>query len=170
MTAVRERLSDETRARLRELAAAAEAVEWPGVVARYEGWAAANRQYQARQRAQGEAEMVAVLDALALQLPLGPDAVAEALLTAIAVYLHTDGIAATVERSSDGLVLDVHRCPIYDHFADPTWRGVTACGCFARRLGWYDALGIPRDEDLVLNRKWDDPVCRTAIHLPLPGA
>ncbi len=166
MTAVRKRLSEETQTRLRELARAAEAVDWPSEVARREGWLAANTRYHAAQRAQGTAEMEALLAALGVRPPLPPDLLREVLHTAIATFLDTEGIAAEVESTADGLALNVRRCPIFDRFTEPGWAGVTACGCFARRQGWYDALGIPRDEDLVFNRKWDDPLCRVEIHLP----
>ena len=35
--------------------------------------------------------------------------------------------------------------------------------CFARRRGWYDALGIDAEEDLIMNKKWGDPVCQLAV-------
>jgi hypothetical protein len=170
MATMLEGLSEETRTRLRALAARAEAVEWPSHVAAAEGAAAANREYHARQSQQGADEMIQLLTALGLEPPLPPEQVKDVLLTAIALFLHTDGVEATARPAGDVIVLNVSRCPIYERFTDPTWRGVTACGCFSRRQGWYDALGVPRDEELVLNRKWDDPICETAVHLPIPVA
>jgi len=35
--------------------------------------------------------------------------------------------------------------------------------CFARRRGWYDALGIDVEENLIMNKKWGDPVCQLAV-------
>ncbi len=165
MTTVLNRLSKETQAQLRALARSAERVDWPSEIARREGWVAANARYHAAQRAQGAAEMAALLAALGVRPPLPPDTLREVVRVAIATFLNTEDIEAEVEPTADGLAVNVRRCPIFDRFTQPGWGGVTACGCFARRQGWYDVLGIPRDEELIFNRKWDDPLCRVLIHL-----
>jgi hypothetical protein len=153
---------------LRTRAREAEALTWPPGDVRPYGALDANLAYHARQRRLGAEEMRALLTALGMTPPLSPADVREVLLTAIALYLHTDGITADTSIEDDRIVVNISRCPIYDRFADEEWHGLTACGCFSRRFGWYDVLGLPADEELLMNRKWDDPICRTAIHLPLP--
>src|SRR5581483_3595177 len=116
----------------------------------------------------GMAEMSALLDALGKTPPLGVDEMRDVLLTAVELYFKGEGIVAEVAAEDDRIVLSVSRCPIFDRFQDESWHGITACGCFSRRRGWYDALGVASGDELVLNRKWDDPICQTVIHLPLP--
>jgi hypothetical protein len=167
MTALLELLTDDVKDRLRAASHTAEDVDWPAQIAHMQGWAVANSEYQARQRELGQLEMRALLDALNLEPPLAAGELKRVLLEAIELYFHTNGIAGTATVKGGEITVDVIRCPLFDHFMDPKWSGLTACGCFARRHGWYDALGIPLDEDLVMSRKWDDPVCETAIHLPV---
>ncbi len=77
---------------------------------------------------------------------------------------------AQARLEDDTIRVDVSRCPIFDRFVDVRWYGLTACGCFARRKGWYEALGARPDEELGMTRKWGDPVCESRIRLPAPLA
>lgn len=170
MTRLLERLSGEALEQLRRAARTAENVDWPSHLAQARGWRAANEAYQADQRTLGRIEMEALLEALALNPPLDDDTAVDLLVAASELFLHTDGIDATVRREGGGVRVDVSRCPIYDRFVQSGWHGVTACGCFARRGGWYDALGLRAEEDLIMNRKWGDPVCEVAVRLRVPLA
>ncbi len=170
MTRLLETLPVEARRRLRAISRTAEDVYWPALLAKELGWRVANRLYQTEQRRLGRLEMMALLEALNLRPPLGPELAREVLLTAIEFYLRSNGIAAYPRLEGDRIRIDVSHCPIIERLENPSWQGVTACGCFARRRGWYDALGIQVDEHLVLNRKWGDHVCRLILRLPEPVA
>jgi hypothetical protein len=166
MTTLLESLLPEATTRLRALSAAAENVDWPTHVAQTRGWRKANEAYHAQQEAQGYVEMQHLLVALGLRPPLTPEVVRDVLQTAVELYLQTEATTAVVQAAQDGVQIKVSRCPLFDRFADPSWQGVTACGCFSRIDGWHDALGVPADVELVTNRKWDDPVCHIIFHLP----
>ena len=163
MSRLLESLPVDVRKRLSTLGRSAEDVDWPVALARSQGWQVANAAYQAAQRQWGVDEMRALLRALALEPPLDPALACEVLLTAIELYFHTSRTDADVSVEDEGLRIDISRCPVFERFMDVRWGGLTACGCFARRRGWYQAMGIKADEDLVLLRKWGDPVCELVI-------
>jgi hypothetical protein len=163
MSRLLESLPADVRMRLSALGQPAEDVDWPVALARSQGWQVANAAYQAAQRQWGIDEMRALLGALALEPPLDPALACEVLLTAIELYFHTSRTDADVSVEDEGLRIDISRCPVFERFMDVRWGGLTACGCFARRRGWYQAMGIKADEDLVLLRKWGDPVCELVI-------
>lgn len=166
MSKLTESLPDETIADLRRFAITAEDVTWPATVAKRRGWRVANAAYQAAQRAHGQEEMEALLRAGDMLELVPAEAVPDVLLAATELFLHTEGIDGAASLESGQLRLDICRCPLYDHFTDPHWRGLTACGCFARMEGWQDALGVSVDGEVLQNRKWGDPVCEVVLHLP----
>jgi len=161
-------MPQETLKRLRGMAYTAENVDWPAHLARRHGWQAANRQYQARQRDLGRTEMEALLEALDLQPPLPPDTLRDVLGAAVSIYLQTDATTAEASFVEGSIRIRAVRCPLYDRLSDPSWHGLTACGCFARIRGWHDALDLEVDEDVLLNRKWGDAICEVVLHEPLP--
>jgi hypothetical protein len=154
MTALLESIPETTLSRLRRLGHVAENVDWPAHLARRKGWQVANHTYQAQQRAQGSIEMEALLGALDLQPPLAPEQRRDVLITAVEVYLQTEETTAEAHPEADGVRIDACRCPLYERFVDPGWHGLSACGCFARIMGWHDALGMAVTEansiDLVV--------------------
>jgi len=161
-----ESLPADVRERLSALGRPAEDVDWPVELARSQGWQVANAAYQAAQRQWGVDEMRALLRALALEPPLGPERAREVLLVAIELYFHTSRTDVNVSVEDEGLRIDISRCPVFERFTDFRWGGLTACGCFARRRGWYQAMGAEADEELVMIRKWGDPVCELVVRLP----
>jgi len=170
MSRLLDSLSADLRLRLRTLGQPAEDVDWPVAMARSQGWQVANAAYQAAQRQWGADEMQALLRALDLEPPLDPATTREVLLAAIELYFHTSRTDADVTVEDNRLRIDISRCPVYERFTDFRWGGLTACGCFARRRGWYQAMDIQGDEELVTLRKWGDPVCELVIRLATPAA
>ena len=168
MTKLLESLSPADRYWLGGLARLAEDMEWPVRLARSEGWRVANKAYQVEQRRFGATEMQALLGHLNLEPPLAPPLAREVLLTSIELYLHTEQTVALARLVDETIRVDVSRCPIFDRFMDVRWYGQTACACFARRKGWYEALGVRADEELAMTRKWGDPVCDLRIRVPVP--
>ncbi len=165
MTAMLDALSATDQARLRDLTDLIEDIDWPSDVARSEGWRVANDEYHRRQRDLGRREMQALMASLHLASGMEAARATEVVVTATAVYLQTDKMRV-VSRVKDGeLRLYSTRCPLYERFLDHRWGGLTACGCFARRRGWFDALGADLEEELLMNRKWGDPVCQVAVRV-----
>ena len=152
------------------LAHLAEDMDWPVRLARSEGWRVADKAYQVEQRRLGATEMQALLGHLNLEPPLDPALAREVLLTAIELYLHTEQTVALARLEEETIRVGVSRCPIFDRFMDVRWYGQTACACFARRKGWYEALGVRANEKLVMTRKRGDPACDLRIRMPVPMA
>jgi hypothetical protein len=101
--------------------------------------------------------------ALHLIRPIDAVVARDLVIAATDLFLCTDD-RRMVGRIKEGeLRLYGTHCPLYDHFVDPRWHGLTACGCFARRGGWYDALGIDVEEEVLMLKKWGDPVCQLAV-------
>lgn len=165
MSTLASALSQPARHRLRKLAEIAEDVEWPACMAVSEGWNVTNEAYQGQQRRLGSAEMRALVGALGLSPPFDPEGERELLLAALDLFLRTERTMAEVPSSEAGFDVEIATCPLMKRFLNPRWQGLTACGCFARRKGWYDALGAPVDEELVLCRKWGEDVCELTIRV-----
>ena len=165
MSRLLEGLPADVRERLSTLGRPAEDVDWPVVLARSQGWQVANAAYQAAQRQWGSGEMRALLRALALEPPLDRALAREVILSAIELFFHTSRTDADVTIEDQDLRIDICRCPVFERFTDPRWGGLSACGCFARRRGWYQAMEMNADEELVTLRKWGDPVCEMIVRL-----
>ena len=58
--------------------------------------------------------------------------------------------------------LQVEDCPIYRRL-EALGAGNTACTCFARRRGWYRAMGVALRDQLETTQKWGDPFCSATI-------
>ena len=163
MNSLIDRLSEDEREEIREWTAIAEDVEWPAQVARYHGWLAANASYHTLQQQLGYREMRGLMDALEIEPPVDR-ATAEELVTAATELCMQTGKTRVVSRTkNDELHLYSTKCPLYELFTNPRWQGLTACGCFSRRRGWYAALSGVLGEDLVKSRKWGDPVCEVIV-------
>ena len=160
-------LSD--RHRLSRMAEVAEDIQWPACLAGESGWRTANEAYQAHQRKLGASEMQALMDALELRPPIEEEQRQELLLAAVDLFLQTRRTETTTKRVENRIEVDVARCPLMERFMDPRWYGLTACGCFARRKGWYDTLGSPVEDELVMCRKWGDPICEFVLQVQAPA-
>ena len=160
-----ETLATSDREQLSRLAELAEDIQWPACFAGDSGWSAANEAYQTHQRRLGACEMQALLDVLHLTPPLSDSQREELLLTAIDLFLHTGRIQAETRHDENRIEVDISVCPLMDRFMNPRWFGLTACGCFARRRGWYDTLRAPVEEDLAMCRKWGDPICEFVLQV-----
>ncbi len=160
-------LDAEVKAQLRVIGQAASSVMETPLVVPESGWKAAYEIYRAEQRDLGQMEMEALTDALALTPPL-PQAITQGvLLTAIDLFLRSDDVAIEDHLEGDGVRVGANRCPTFERFREDRL-DVIPCGCFARRAGWYEALGRPLDEELTMLLKWDDPRCEFIIHVPGP--
>lgn len=155
----------ETREALRRQGRVADDIDWPYRVARTKGWNAANLEYYRAQRGFGRGEMRSLMTALHVIQPVDTVVARDLVIAAAELFLCTHE-RRIVSRIREGeLRLYGTHCPLYDHFVNPRWHGLTACGCFARRRGWYEALGIDVEEDVLMNKKWGDPVCQLVVRI-----
>lgn len=163
MSALLDTLSATDLQALRATTREAEDIQWPVTIARVEGWVAANAEYHRRQRNLGRAEMEALMAAAHVDPGVDADTARELIITATELYLHTEGVEVASSIEDGELHLYATRCPVYERFLDISWGGLTACGCFARRQGWFEALKVDLEEEVVMNRKWGDLACAFVI-------
>ncbi|HET9477145.1 MAG TPA: hypothetical protein VFP63_06630 [Dehalococcoidia bacterium] len=162
-------LATSERDRLSRMAEAAEDIQWPACLAGDSGWRAANEAYQSHQRRLGASEMQALIASLNMSPPFDQGQRHELLCTAVELFLQTARTQTETRCDDNRIEVDVARCPLMDRFMDPRWYGLTACGCFARRKGWYDTLGAPVAEELAMCRKWGDPICEFVLQVESPA-
>ena len=165
MTVMLDPLSATDKAKLRNLIPATEDIDWPSQLALAAGCRVANGEYHRRQRELGRREMQALMASFGLAPGMDAARAKELVMTATEVFLQTEAMKV-VSRVKDGeLRLYCTRCPLYERFLDHRWGGLTACGCFDRHQGWFDALDAGLEEELLMNRKWGDPVCQVAVRV-----
>ena len=164
---MRDSLDAEVQAQLRTIGQAASTEMETALVARESGWKVAYERYRVEQRDLGQMEMEALIDALALTPPLPPAITRGVLLAAVDLFLRSDDVVIEVHLEGEDVRISASRCPTLERFRDQGL-DVIPCGCFARRAGWYEALGLPLDEELMMLLKWDDPACEFIIHVPGP--
>ena len=96
-----------------------------------------------------------------------PVSISEALdllEAAFAIYLPEAVVRRTV--GDDGQVdlqILVRECPTYAAIERSRWHGVTACGSWHRRRGWYGALGIDASDEVESEKKWGDVACAARV-------
>ena len=149
----------------------APATEWVIELARERGWEEANRRYLEAMRARGLEEMSALMEDLGVGPPISHEDALELLEAALAIYLPE----ARVERvtGDDGralLEIQVRECPTYCQIEESEWHGVTACGSWHRRQGWYQALGVNAQDTVAGEKKWGDAACAALVELAAAGA
>jgi len=139
-------------------------LRWVERLASVEGWMVANRRYLRSERRRGQNEMRALLAALAIEPPVLQPLVLEVIGTAFELCGVRDGAeGATIVRSPTSLDVRLQACPTYERLIASGWRGVTACGSYHRRDGWYRAVGTFPEEVLTGEQKWGDPYCSVVI-------
>jgi hypothetical protein len=151
--------SAQARGRFGRFAAAVENLEWPISVVENRGWRCANESYQAHLRALGRAEMVALLKEMGFGAPVPRAQFAAVLRAATSYLLNTGQSMAEAVELEGGIEIFTNSCPLFDRLSQPNWAGVTACGCFARLLGWHEAMGLCPDLEILATRKWGDDRC-----------
>ena len=142
---------------------------WVLRVAAREGWREANRAYLAAMCKRGAEEMAALMEAAGAGGPPSLDDACLLLETALSLWAsgtkvkrHTDKTGGTV------LEIRVVNCPIYAELQKTGWHGVTACGNWHRRRGWYDALGVIAEDTLLREKKWGYGACVARVRLRVP--
>ena len=139
---------------------------WVLGVAASDGWLAANRAYLAAMRQRGAEEMAALMEAAGIARPMALPEAVELLEMALPLWACGTRVKP-LTRGNGSIVLEIRvvNCPIYAQLQKTGWRGVTACGNWHRRRGWYDALGIIAEDTLLKEKKWGHGACVIRVRL-----
>ena len=166
MTEVK-RLTPEAKEALRRRFLETEETRWVTDLAARRGWREANRRYLESMREQGVREMAALMEELSVSGIVSSKDALELMETAFSIYLPE----AEIERTTDdlgqpALAIRVENCPTYTRIERSDWHGVTACGSWHRRQGWYQALDINAADSVVGEKKWGDVACAALVSVP----
>jgi len=143
---------------------------WVLRVAAREGWREANRAYLAAMRERGAEEMAALMEAAGIGGPVSLDDACLLLETALSLWASGTTVKRHTPHRTGGTVLEIRvvNCPVYAELQRTGWHGVTACGNWHRRRGWYDALGIIAEDTLLREKKWGYGACVARVRLRVP--
>ncbi len=160
------RITPEVKAALRRRFRGMEETRWVTELAAQRGWKEANRCYLESMREQGVQEMAALMEDLGVSGIVSTEEALELLETALAVYLPEAEVRRTTDdEGQPELQIVVRDCPTYACIEQSGWRGVTACGSWHRRQGWYQALGVDALDTVVGEKKWGDIACASLVRL-----
>ena len=135
-------------------------------IAARQGWLEANRAYLAATRERGTDEMTALMEAAGVARPAALDDGVQLLETALSLWSSRAMVKRHAHRKgSVELEIRVVTCPIYARLQQTGWHGVTACGNWHRRRGWYDALGLTAEDTLLREKKWGHGACVARVRL-----
>ena len=160
-------LPEETMETLRGRFTAANDTGWVLDVAAKDGWLRANRSYLAAMRQRGAEEMVALMEAAAIRGPVSLDEASQLLAMALSLWGASRTIVKRLTGRKGEAVLEIRvvNCPVYAQLQKTGWHGVTACGNWHRRQGWYDALGVDAEDTLLREQKWGYGACVVRVKL-----
>ena len=160
------RLTPEVKAVLRRRFRGMEETRWVAELAAQRGWKEANRRYLESMREQGVQEMAALMEDLGVSGTVSTEEALELLEAALAVYLpEAEARRTTDDAGQLALLIAVRDCPTYARIERSGWHGVTACGSWHRRQGWYQALGVDALDTVVGEKKWGDIACAALVRL-----
>ena len=144
---------------------------WATDLARRRRWQDANEAFLKHERERGRKDMEHLMASVGAQRPVCASTAADLVMAAVGLYLPDGEAAGSVERLSDDcLRISISNCPIYRRLEESNWRGVTACGSWHRRRGWYEAMGIFATDSVLRESKWGDSACEALIDFSQPAA
>jgi len=159
-------LPQETIEVLRGKFAAADDTTWVLGVAAREGWLRANRGYLSAMRRRGVEEMAALMEAAAIRKPVSLEETLRLLEMAISLWAPRTTMKRVTRKTGEAtLEIRAINCPVYAQLQKTGWRGVTACGNWHRRQGWYDALDLVAEDTLLREKKWGHGACVARVKL-----
>ncbi len=161
-------LSREKADSLRVEFSAVENTDWVVKLARQKGWRQANSSYLEAMRAHGADEMALLMDAAGVSKRPSVDEARQLLLIALSLWAPQISIKQLpADEGEAHFEIRVVDCPTYRRIEAACWRGVTACGGWHHRQGWYDALGIAAEDTLLREMKWGFGACVIDVELRL---
>ncbi len=161
-------LPQEAQDALRSRFSAVNDTGWVLRLAARAGWQQANRRYLGSARARGTAEMAALMQAAAITRLGSIDEAVQLLEMALSFWAPGTRIKRLPGKRDEAVVdIRVVNCPTYAQIEKAGWHGVTACGSWHRRRGWYDALGVEAKDFLLREKKWGYGACVARVTLRL---
>ena len=159
-----ESLSDTQRDSLQDEFQLLEPTGWVIKIAHEKDWRAANEAFLTHERDRGRAEMAHLMAALKAVRPVSPTQAADLVATALTLFVGPNQPRDAVQKLGPASVrVRVCDCPTYRRLEATHWRGVTACGTWHRRHGWYDALGLYPVDSVIAESKWGNEACEAPI-------
>ena len=160
-------LTPELKDDLRRRFSSTDDLRWVEELAARRGWEEANRSYLESMRERGFQEMSAVMEAAGVGGAVSREDAFQLVEAVLAVYLPEARATRTVDDAGDPvLAIEVQECPTFARIEQSGWHGVTACGSWHRRQGWYQALGMSVVDTVVGEKKWGDVACATLVKIP----
>ncbi len=162
-------LPRETEDALHNKFSAADETEWVVKLARQKGWQQANQSYLEATRQRGAEEMALLMEAAGVGPRPSLDEARQLLLIALSLWAPRINIKhLPADEGEAHFEVRVIGCPTYERIEAACWRGVTACGGWHHRQGWYDALGVDAEDTLLREMKWGYGACVIDVKLRLP--
>ena len=160
-------LVQETKDVLRDKFTAVNDTRWVLSLAATEGWERANRSYLEAMRQRGGEEMAALMEAAGIGGPVPLDEAVELVEEALSLWAAGTKVKRLQHHKKGEAVLEIRvvNCPVYARLVKTGWHGVTACGNWHRRQGWYDALGVVAEDTLLREKKWGYGACVARVRL-----
>ncbi|OFW48852.1 MAG: hypothetical protein A2146_08015 [Actinobacteria bacterium RBG_16_67_10] len=155
-----------TKEVLRSRFAAVNDTRWVLSLAAREGWEQANRAYLGAMRQRGAEEMAALMEGAGIGRPVSLDEACQLLEMALSFWASGTTVKRPTHRKGEAVLeIRVVNCPIYAQIEKTGWHGVTACGNWHRRRGWYQALGVVAEDTLLREKKWGYGACVARVKL-----
>ena len=157
-------LTETQRESLRREFGSIEPTGWVIEIAHEKDWSAANTAFLLHERDRGRAEMGHLMAALGVAPPLSPAQAADLVTAALVLFIGPEQTSDTIQRLGPTAVrVRVCDCPTYRRLQATKWLGITACGTWHRRRGWYDALALYPADSVIAESKWGDEACEALI-------
>lgn len=164
-----ESLSESEQGLLRQEFQLAEPTAWVSAMAREKDWRAANEAFLEHERERGHKEMRDLMKALHMGAPSTPSQAANLVVAALSLFIGPDGPDDSIERLGEATIrVRICDCPTIRRLEAAHWLGVTACGTWHRRHGWYEALGMQPEDSVIAESKWGDEACVAIIEFGRP--
>ncbi len=161
-------LSRETEDALHNKFSAVDNTDWVLRLARQQGWRQANSSYLDAMRTRGAEEMASLMDAAGVGPRPSLDEARQLLLMALTLWAPSVSFKPLPADEGEAHVeVRVIDCPTYNRIEAASWQGVTACGNWHHRQGWYEALGVEAEDTLLREKKWGYGACVIEVKLRL---
>ena len=139
---------------------------WQMAVFQEFGWEKGNKLNQAVAREMGKVAMYRLMKALGGSQVKNVEELEAVCSAAMRLYYPPPAFVYHFEPLSNTSFLGVmEKCGIYENVKKAGVSDVYKCACFAMRSGWYEALAMEVEEELVKCLKEGDKACEIVIRV-----
>ena len=130
------------------------------------GWEKGNKLNKSIITEMGKVMMFRIMNALGISRVNNIDELKALCLAAMELYYPPPSMVYQFEDQSDSELLGiVKRCNVLESVKKLGVSEFYECGCLAMRSGWYKAIGLGVEEELLTCLKNGDNVCKIALHV-----